>query len=51
MVRDIGAIIGLSMRDFVHELSLSLCAILGIAAILAPLLVLFGLKFGVVYSM
>ena len=51
MVRDIGAIIGLSTRDFVHELSLSLCAILGIAAILAPLLVLFGLKFGVVSSM
>jgi putative ABC transport system permease protein len=51
MIRDIGVIIGLSTRDFVHELSLSTCAILGIAAILAPLLVLFGLKFGIVSSM
>ena len=51
MIRDIGVIIGLSTRDFVHELSLSTCAVLGIAAILAPLLVLFGLKFGIVSSM
>src|SRR5262249_35207823 len=51
MVRDVGAIIGLSTRDFVHELSLSTCAVLGIAAVLAPLLVLFGLKLGVVPGM
>jgi putative ABC transport system permease protein len=49
--RGITVIVGLAARDFAHERTLSTCAILGMAAILAPLLVLFGLKFGVVSSL
>jgi putative ABC transport system permease protein len=50
-LRDYTAMIGISCRDFGHEATLSICAIIGIAAVLTPLLVLFGLKFGVVSSM
>lgn len=41
----------LAAADFAHERRLSLCAILGLAAVLAPLLVLYGLKYGVVAHM
>ena len=40
----------LALRDFCHEWRLSLCAVLGLAAVLAPLLVLYALKFGIVTS-
>lgn len=38
-------------RDYAHERWLSFCAIAGLAAVLAPLLVLFGLKHGIVSTM
>jgi len=38
----------LAYRDFLHEWRISLCFVLALMAVLAPLLVLFGLKFGLV---
>ena len=44
-------IIKLSLLDYVHERLLSACAVLGLAAVLAPLLVLFGVKSGIINTM
>jgi putative ABC transport system permease protein len=44
-------IIRLSLRDYSHERLLSACTILGLAAVLAPLLVLFGVKSGIINTM
>jgi len=41
----------LALRDYSHEWHISGCFILGLALVLAPLLVLFGLKYGLVTSM
>lgn len=41
-------ILALAWQDLRHERRLALCAIAGLAAVLAPLLVLFGLKTGAV---
>lgn len=41
----------LAWRDFIHEWKISLCLILALGAVLAPLLVLFGLKSGIVTTM
>jgi len=41
----------LAWRDYIHEWRLSLCAVLALAAVLAPLLVLLGLKHGVVSTL
>jgi putative ABC transport system permease protein len=41
----------LAWRDAIHEWPVSLCLVLALAAVLAPLLVLFGLKFGIVTTM
>jgi len=41
-------ILRLAYRDFAHERRVSLCFVLALMAVLAPLLVLFGLKFGLV---
>lgn len=41
-------IIRLAVRDFAHEQRLSWCYVLALTAVLAPLLILFGLKFGLV---
>ncbi len=41
----------LALHDYCHEKLLSLCAILSLAAVLAPLLVLYGVKFGVINTM
>lgn len=38
-------------RDFVHEWRVSLCLVFALAAVLSPLLVLFGLKSGIVSTM
>ncbi|MBK1642384.1 lipoprotein ABC transporter permease [Chromatium okenii] len=38
----------LAARDFLYERRLSLCYVLALTAVLAPLLILFGLKFGLV---
>jgi putative ABC transport system permease protein len=51
MLRQFGLIAGISTRAFFHERTVSVCTLLGLAAILAPLLVLFGLKFGTVSAL
>ncbi len=44
-------VVRLSLHDYLHERLLSACAILGLAAVLAPLLVLFGVKSGIISTM
>lgn len=44
-------IIGLALADYRHERLLSVCAIFGLAAVLAPLLILYGVKFGVLNTL
>lgn len=44
-------IVLMSLQDWLHETKLSVCGVIGIAAVLTPILVLFGLKFGVVSAM
>ena len=41
----------LAWRDFCHERVMSACFVLALSAVLLPLLVLFGLKFGIVSNM
>lgn len=50
-VRRAMEIFRLAGHDFRHEWRMSLCSVLGVAVVLAPLLVLFGLKFGIVSGM
>ncbi|UZR29948.1 FtsX-like permease family protein [Methylococcus mesophilus] len=47
-LRQLRLVGGLAGRDLFHEWRVSLCLALAIAAVLAPLLVLFGLKSGIV---
>jgi putative ABC transport system permease protein len=44
-------IVRLSLRDYSHERLLTVCAVMSLAAILAPLLVLFGVKSGIINTM
>ena len=44
-------IITLSFRDYSHEWRMSGCFVLALASVLAPMMILFGLKFGIVTSM
>ncbi len=44
-------IIALSFRDYSHEWKMSSCFIIALASVLAPMMILFGLKFGIVNSM
>ncbi len=44
-------VLTLAFKDYSHEWRLSGCFILGLAAVLGPLLILFGLKFGIVSQM
>jgi putative ABC transport system permease protein len=44
-------IIRLALHDYVHERLLTVCAVMGLSAILAPLLVLFGVKSGIINTM
>jgi len=44
-------VFGLATRDYLHEWQMSVCFILGLAAVLGPMMVLFGLKFGIVGAM
>jgi putative ABC transport system permease protein len=46
-----GTVVRLSLKDYYHERLLSACAVLGLAAVLAPLLVLFGVKSGIINTM
>ncbi|PWC40176.1 FtsX-like permease family protein [Azospirillum sp. TSO22-1] len=41
----------LAWKDFAHEWRISACLVLGLAAVLTPLLVLFGLKSGIVATL
>lgn len=41
----------LALRDFIHEWKMSVCLFMGLAAVLAPILVLFGVKFGVINTL
>lgn len=43
--------LALAWRDFLHEWRISACHILALAAVLAPLLILFGLKSGIIVTM
>ena len=44
-------VFGLASRDYIHEWQMSGCFVLALAAVLGPMLVLFGLKFGIVGAM
>lgn len=44
-------IVSLSFRDYSHEWRMSGCFVLALASVLAPMMILFGLKFGIVTSM
>jgi putative ABC transport system permease protein len=41
-------VVELALREFVHERVMSACFVLSLSAVLLPLLVLFGLKFGII---
>ena len=41
----------LASRDYLHEWQMSFCFVLALAAVLGPMMVLFGLKFGIVGAM
>jgi len=44
-------IFSLSFRDYSHEWKMSSCFIIALASVLAPMMILFGLKFGIVNGM
>lgn len=44
-------IVRLSYRDYSHEWRMSGCFVLALASVLAPMMILFGLKFGIVTTM
>ena len=44
-------ICGMALRDYWHERALSLCAVLALATVLAPLLILFGVRNGVISNL
>jgi len=46
-----GLVFWLSMKDLLHEKLITINLILGTAAIIAPLLILFGIKFGIIETM
>ncbi|MGD2076038.1 MAG: ABC transporter permease [Gammaproteobacteria bacterium] len=41
----------LATRDYLHESQMSFCFVIALAAVLGPMMVLFGLKFGIVGAM
>ena len=50
-MNQIANIIRLSFRDYSHEWRMSGCFILALSSVLAPMMILFGLKFGIVTTM
>lgn len=50
-MRQIIRLCALALRDYRHEALLSACAVLSLAAVLAPLLIVYGVKFGIVSAM
>ena len=51
MANTFSTILRLACKDYWHEFLLSACAVLGLAAVLTPLMVLYGVKFGVVQTL
>ncbi len=51
MIGALSKVFGLASRDYVHEWQMSSCFVLALAAVLGPMMVLFGLKFGIVGTM
>lgn len=51
LIREFFQMICLACADYRRERLLSLCSVLGLAAVLTPLLVLYGVKFGIVTTM
>jgi putative ABC transport system permease protein len=49
--RGFQTVVRLSLQDYLHERLLSACAVLGLAAVLAPLLLFFGVKSGIINTM
>lgn len=47
----LGLVARLAVRDFRHEWIISGCSVLALAAVLIPLLVLFGLKYGIITNL
>ncbi len=47
----LSSIVRLSFRDYSHEWRMSGCFILALSSVLAPMMILFGLKFGIVTTM
>jgi putative ABC transport system permease protein len=47
-LREIPAVLRLSLADYLHEWQLSACLVVALVAVLAPLFILFGLKSGLV---
>ncbi len=47
----VGNIFRLSFRDYTHEWRMSGCFVFALASVLAPMMILFGLKFGIVSTM
>ena len=51
MIKSLFKIFGLATRDYLHEWQMSVCFMLGLAAVLGPMMVPFGVKFGIVGGM
>ena len=51
MVSTLSKAFRLASRDYLHEWQMSFCFVLALAAVLGPMMVLFGLKFGIVGAM
>src|SRR6516164_1235178 len=51
VLRDLCLMASIATRAYFHDRTPSVCTLLGLAAILAPLFVLFGLKYGVVSAL
>jgi putative ABC transport system permease protein len=49
--RELVDILRLAVKDYRHEWVMSGCLVFALAAVLAPLMVLFGLKYGIIASM
>lgn len=49
--RDAQVVTGLAAADYRYERRMSLCLIIGLASVLVPLLVLFGLRYGIVSTL
>ena len=50
-MKQLSNILRLSFRDYSHEWRMSGCFIFALASVLAPMMILFGLKFGIVNTM